>query len=188
MRVVSLKINSNVYSLKNTNFHYLLLNTTIIPLCNGKISLIFFWGKLLRYCEFPREGRPYVQYTFHKMLSKGMFPKGYLIVHNENRWRLILLCLLCQKFWLGIQWTDLKMLKCSIMLSAERFIALRFCLTSCKLADSACWLEGMFCSLQGVGGGFCWNVVKWEHLLVTSWRGSWLCCWISYKNDLCGYI
>ena len=44
MRVVSLKINSNVYPLKNTNSHYLLLNTTIIPLCNGKISLIFLWG------------------------------------------------------------------------------------------------------------------------------------------------
>ena len=42
VRVVSLKINSNVYPIKNTNSHYLLLNTTIIPLCNGKISLIFF--------------------------------------------------------------------------------------------------------------------------------------------------
>ena len=41
MRVVSIKINSNVYPLENTNSHYLLLNTTIIPLCNGKISLIF---------------------------------------------------------------------------------------------------------------------------------------------------
>ena len=45
MRVVSLKINSNVYSLTNTNSHYLLLNTTIIPLCNGKISLIFYEGQ-----------------------------------------------------------------------------------------------------------------------------------------------
>ena len=44
MRVVSLKINSNVYPLKNTNSHYLLLNTTIITLCNSKISLIFFEG------------------------------------------------------------------------------------------------------------------------------------------------
>ena len=26
---------------ENTNSHYLLLNTTIIPLCNGKTSLIF---------------------------------------------------------------------------------------------------------------------------------------------------
>ena len=34
-------MNSNVYPLKNTNSHYLLLNTTIIPLYNGKISLIF---------------------------------------------------------------------------------------------------------------------------------------------------
>ena len=37
-------MNSNVYLLKNTNSHYLLLNTTIIPLCNGKISLILLWG------------------------------------------------------------------------------------------------------------------------------------------------
>ena len=44
MRVVSLKMNSNVYPLKNTNSHCLLLNTTI-PLCNSKISLIFLWGK-----------------------------------------------------------------------------------------------------------------------------------------------
>ena len=44
MRVVQLKINSNVYPLKNTNSHYLLLNTTITPLCNGKISLIILWG------------------------------------------------------------------------------------------------------------------------------------------------
>ena len=46
MRVVLLKMNSNVYPLKNTNSHYLLLNTTIIPLCNGKISLIFFVREL----------------------------------------------------------------------------------------------------------------------------------------------
>ena len=44
MRVVSLKMNSNVYPLKNTNSHYLLLNTTIVPLCNGKISLNFLRG------------------------------------------------------------------------------------------------------------------------------------------------
>ena len=37
-------MNCNVYPLKNTNSYYLLLNTTIIPLCNGKISLIFLWG------------------------------------------------------------------------------------------------------------------------------------------------
>ena len=42
MRVVSLKINPNVYPLKNTNPHYLLFNTTIIPPYKGKISLIFF--------------------------------------------------------------------------------------------------------------------------------------------------
>ena len=42
MRVVSQKMNSNVYPLKNTNsHHYLLPNTTIIPLCNGEISLTF---------------------------------------------------------------------------------------------------------------------------------------------------
>ena len=35
------KMNSNVYPLKNTNSHYLLLNATIIPLRNGEISLIF---------------------------------------------------------------------------------------------------------------------------------------------------
>ena len=44
VRVVSLKMNSNVYPLKNTNSYYLLLNTTIIPLCNCKISLIFCEG------------------------------------------------------------------------------------------------------------------------------------------------
>ena len=38
-------MNSNVCPLKNTNSHYLLLNTTIIPLCNSKISLIFLWGQ-----------------------------------------------------------------------------------------------------------------------------------------------
>ena len=42
MRVGSLKINSNVYPLKNTNSHYLLLDITIIPLHNGKIPRIFF--------------------------------------------------------------------------------------------------------------------------------------------------
>ena len=44
MKVVSLKMNSNDYPLKNTNYHYLLLNTTIIKLCNSKISLIFCEG------------------------------------------------------------------------------------------------------------------------------------------------
>ena len=39
--IVLLKINSNDYPLKSTNYHYLLLNTTIIPLCNSKTSLIF---------------------------------------------------------------------------------------------------------------------------------------------------
>ena len=42
VRVVSLKINSNVYPLKNANSHYLLLDITIIPLHNGKIPRIFF--------------------------------------------------------------------------------------------------------------------------------------------------
>ena len=42
-----------------------------------------------------------------------------------------------------------------LMLSAERLVALGFCLISCKLADSACWLEGMVCSLKDVEGGFC---------------------------------
>ena len=46
MRAVSLKMNSNVYSLKNTNSHYLLLNTTTIPLCSAEISLTFCEGKL----------------------------------------------------------------------------------------------------------------------------------------------
>ena len=49
MRVVSLKINSNVLPTKNTNSHYLLLNTTKIPLSNGKISLIFFVMVALMY-------------------------------------------------------------------------------------------------------------------------------------------
>ena len=44
---VSLKMNSNVYPVKNTNPYYLLLNTTIIPLYNGKISHMFLWGRLL---------------------------------------------------------------------------------------------------------------------------------------------
>ena len=46
VRFVSLKMNSKVYPLKSTNSHYLLLNATIIPLCKGKISLIFLWGML----------------------------------------------------------------------------------------------------------------------------------------------
>ena len=41
MRVVLLKINSNVYLLKTLILIIYLLNTTIIPLYNGKISLIF---------------------------------------------------------------------------------------------------------------------------------------------------
>ena len=54
MRVVSLKINSNVYPLKNTNSHYLLLNTTIIPLYNGKISLIFIVREIMNlYIKVP---------------------------------------------------------------------------------------------------------------------------------------
>ena len=45
-------MNSNVYPLKNINSHYLLLNTTIIPLCNGKISLIFFEGpSVIQQCQ-----------------------------------------------------------------------------------------------------------------------------------------
>ena len=36
------------------------------------------------------------------------------------------------------------------MLSAERFVAPRFFLISCKLVGPACWLEGMVCSLQDV--------------------------------------
>ena len=44
MGAVLLKMNSKVYSLKNTNSHYLLLIATIIPLCNGEISLIFLGG------------------------------------------------------------------------------------------------------------------------------------------------
>ena len=41
-----LKMNSNVYSLKVTNSHYLLFNITIIALHNVKISLIFCEGYL----------------------------------------------------------------------------------------------------------------------------------------------
>ena len=44
-----------------------------------------------------------------------------------------------------------------LKLSAERLVALGFCLISCKLVDSACWLEGVVCSLQDVKGGFCQN-------------------------------
>ena len=40
-------MNSNDYPLKNTNYRYVLLNTTAMPLCNGKISLIFCEGNLL---------------------------------------------------------------------------------------------------------------------------------------------
>ena len=54
------------------------------------------------------------------------------------------------------------------MLCAERFVAPGFCLISYKLADSACWVDGVVCSLQDVEGGFCSNVVKWEYLLVTT--------------------
>ena len=39
-------MNSNVYPLKNTNSHYLLLNNTIMPQCNGKISLMFCEGDI----------------------------------------------------------------------------------------------------------------------------------------------
>ena len=56
-------MNSNIYPLKNTNSHHLLLNTTITPLCNSKISLIFLWGiiffpimflvaKAICYCQW----------------------------------------------------------------------------------------------------------------------------------------
>ena len=38
---VSIKMNSNVYPLNNTNFHYLSLDITIMPLHNGKILLTF---------------------------------------------------------------------------------------------------------------------------------------------------
>ena len=41
------------------------------------------------------------------------------------------------------------------MLCAERFVAPGFCLISYKLADSACWVDGVVCSLQDVEGGFC---------------------------------
>ena len=41
------------------------------------------------------------------------------------------------------------------MLSAEGFAIPGFCLISCKLADLACWLEGVMCSLQDAEGGFC---------------------------------
>ena len=41
------------------------------------------------------------------------------------------------------------------MLSAECFVAPAFCLISCKLRDSACWLEVVVCILQDVEGGFC---------------------------------
>ena len=41
MRVVSLKMNSNVYPLKNTISHHLLLNITVIPLHKSKISQNF---------------------------------------------------------------------------------------------------------------------------------------------------
>ena len=57
MRVVSLKINSNVYPLKNTNSHYLLLNTTIIPLCNSKISLIFLLATGKVYPSISKVGK-----------------------------------------------------------------------------------------------------------------------------------
>ena len=42
-----------------------------------------------------------------------------------------------------------------LMLSAERFVAPGFCLILRKLAESACWLEGLVCSWQDVEGGFC---------------------------------
>ena len=42
-----------------------------------------------------------------------------------------------------------------IMLSSERFVALGFCLILRKLAESACWLEGVVGSLQDVAEWFC---------------------------------
>ena len=64
MRVVSLKMNSNDYPLKNTNYHYLLLNTTIIPLRNGKISLFFLGGKPPCFMEvFSEEGEQIYQFN-----------------------------------------------------------------------------------------------------------------------------
>ena len=74
MRVVSLKMNSNVYPLKNTNSHYLLHNTTIIPLCNSKISLIFLWGS-----------RP----IKHSCSMVALCNNSYLslVVHSQNKSR-----------------------------------------------------------------------------------------------------
>ena len=44
VRVVSLKMNSNVYPLKTTISHYLLHNITTIPPHKGKMSLTFCEG------------------------------------------------------------------------------------------------------------------------------------------------
>ena len=43
-------MNSNVYPLNNTNFHYLSLDITIMPLHNGKILLTFCKDKTADAC------------------------------------------------------------------------------------------------------------------------------------------
>ena len=55
-----------------------------------------------------------------------------------------------------------------LMLSAETFAAPGFCLILCKLAEPACWLEGVVCTFQAAKWKFCQNVVICEYLLITS--------------------
>ena len=58
-----------------------------------------------------------------------------------------------------------------MILSVESFVAHGFYLILSKLAQSACWLEGVVCPLQDVEGGFYLNLVKWGYLSVTSSGG-----------------
>ena len=78
MRVVSLKINSNVYLLKNTNSLYLLFNTTIIPLHNSKISLIFFWGS----CHFLSNKSVFLQILYPSSVSWKITPLYFFSSSN----------------------------------------------------------------------------------------------------------
>ena len=107
MRVVLLKMSSNVYPLKNTNSQYLLLNTTIMPLCKSKISLIFLWG-YFSFCVF--------FFFFPFALATNWKIKNLLKMKKKKKttWRYHHFTQVHQKLWLddvqflrqGVQWTD----------------------------------------------------------------------------------
>ena len=69
MRVILLKINSNVCQLENTNSHYFLLNTTVILLYNGNTAI---------FCSFILIQILFHIYTFKKFKFKFYHSiKGY---------------------------------------------------------------------------------------------------------------